>query len=106
MCPVEGLDEATVYVYDNLPSAHLLFFAPPTYQSINNFKITAAECCRAGETWPVIGVLAVMIRQLVDTMLSIAECGVFLTTNLGTNVASQATCYSLPAGGGGYYMGG
>jgi hypothetical protein len=103
VCPIDGLDEATVYLYDDLPMAHLLFSAPPSYQAINKFKVLAADCCQAGESWPVFGVRAVVIRQMLNEMLSIAELEAYLSTDPLTNVAPRATCYSLPMGEG-YYM--
>ena len=103
VCPVDGLDEATVYLYDDPPMAHLLFSAPPSYQAVDKFKVAAADCCRAGETWPVLGVRAVVVRQMQDQMMSLAELGIYLSTDPRTNVAPRATCYSLPTGGG-YYM--
>jgi hypothetical protein len=104
VCPMQGIDEVVVYLYDTMPFSGFLFNAPPTYQAVNKFRAFTADCCMAGESMPVGGVRVVLIRQLDRQSLSIAELEVYLADADGVNVAPQATCWSLPAGGW-YYQG-
>jgi hypothetical protein len=99
----QGIDEATIYLYDTMPLSGSLFSAPPGYQAVNKFRAFHVDCCAAGESMAVSGVRAVLIRQLAPQPLAIAELEVYLAGADGVNVAPQATCWSLPTAGCWFY---
>ena len=98
-CPIDGLQDATMYLYDSPPLSTLLFGAPVGYQAVNKFQLFAVDCCTTGQTFRATGVRAIVIRQMDPQPLAIAELQVYLAGALDVNVASQARCWSLPPGG-------
>ena len=100
VCPTGGLESITLFIYDLPPLSSLLpghTSSPSGYNAMQKHFVLADDCCNPGDSLPVVGMKAVVVRAMGSTNnLNIAEIRIFVG---GADVSSTAHCYSFPTEG-------
>ena len=100
VCPTGGLESITLIIYDLPPLSSLLpghTSSPSGYNAMQKHFVLADDCCNPGDSLPVVGMKAVVVRAMGSTNnLNIAEIRIFVG---GADVSSTAHCYSFPTEG-------
>ena len=100
VCPTGGLESLTLIIYDLPPLSSLLpgqTSSPSGYNAMQKHFVLADDCCNPGDSLPVVGMKAVVVRAMDSTsILNIAEIRIFVE---GADVSSTAHCYSFPTEG-------